>query len=682
MRKVPPGLEKQYDRFLEGKGDVAGSLVLRLRERAGKRCVSEAWTALVLSRIYITKGRLALASSFLRLSRDLFLSYSSRGVPTGLWVNRAIILKLQGRLPEAGRLLGRAFDLSLRKDDPFAAAKAAVNLGVVLSRGGGHDEARKFIDYALMTYRSFNNRKGIIRTELAGIFLDAKRSGKDEVVDRVLEILSGYPEKMFTRERLSGFLLVSEIFIENGDFEKAEIFLKKTASYRTLLERFRPHKIRWLCLKSRLEAGMGRKATAVNFGEIARVYMDRLGVIDPESLSLKESVPVHRIMETGLFYRTESREADKTQPRETGKDWILRGKNTVNPLQSEKINKESLTLESTFITRNRRMVALLEEIKQSASVPVPILIEGESGTGKEIVSRLIHKWSGRGKDLFMPVNAAALPSELFESTLFGHARGAFTGAEKKKQGLLEAAGRGSIFLDEIGELATVLQAKLLRFLDSGEYISVGESLIRKSEARIIAATNRDLREAIESGGFRVDLYYRLATMSFRIPPLRERKDDIILLSEYFLEKIFGSYQLGPFVLGNAIQGVLMSYDWPGNVRELKNELISAAIRRGRGVLRVSDLSSHLINCIMESNPEAEKPFLTCNPTAGFPGVLRKRIDQEDNTLKERLRQHEKEEILAALRSAGGNKALAASMLGLKRTTFLYRLKRSGLDRFL
>ncbi|MCK4548824.1 MAG: sigma-54-dependent Fis family transcriptional regulator [Candidatus Krumholzibacteria bacterium] len=324
---------------------------------------------------------------------------------------------------------------------------------------------------------------------------------------------------------------------------------------------------------------------------------------------------------------------------------------SVRPGGSLDMQKDSSPV---FITSDPAMGELLDEIRRISPFPVPILITGESGVGKEVIASLIHRWSGRGSEPFIPVNASTLRGDLLESALFGHAKGSFTGAVSRHAGLTAAADRGTLFLDEIGETDTGAQARLLRFLDSGEYLPVGESVARRSNARVIAATNRDLREEIERGTFREDLYYRLSAVVFRIPPLRERRADILPLAFHFISRLVSKYKTGPFKISPRAQRVMESYDWPGNVRQLQNEITAAVLRKGSGRLEITDLPAELMSGFLD--PVPDKP-------AGLDG---------------RLRRFERDEILGALRRAGSNHSRAASILGLKRTTLLYRMRRHGI----
>ena len=306
-----------------------------------------------------------------------------------------------------------------------------------------------------------------------------------------------------------------------------------------------------------------------------------------------------------------------------------------------------------IIAADPAMKALLDEAQRLAPYPVPALITGESGSGKEVLARRMHHWSGRGAGPFVPVNSAAIQESLFESVVFGHARGSFTGAVRRSGGLIESASGGTLFLDEIGEMGLSQQAKLLRFLDSGEYLPVGEGRPRRSDVRVVAATNRDIAEDARRGSFRTDLYYRLASVVLRIPPLRERPGDILPLAREFLRRAEEDFGLGPFRLSGGAERLMESCSWPGNARQLCGEMTAAALRKGSGRIDVCDLSPRLAGSGVE-------------------------YGQGPRTLDEKIMALEREELLGALERARSNCTLAAGMLGLKRTTFLYRLRRHGI----
>jgi Nif-specific regulatory protein len=275
-----------------------------------------------------------------------------------------------------------------------------------------------------------------------------------------------------------------------------------------------------------------------------------------------------------------------------------------------------------------------------------VLIRGESGTGKELVARAIHINSPRRDCPFVTINCAALTETLLESELFGHERGAFTGAVAQKKGKLEAAHGGTIFLDEIGETSAAFQTKLLRVLEAREFERVGGTRPICIDVRFIAATNRDLESAIKEDRFRADLFYRLNVISVTLPPLRERREDILALAEYFLardsqklKKRFGS-------ISNEARALLLAHSWPGNVRELENAIERAVILGDGEVLRAEDLPAHIIEASEAGAAEA-----------GYHDAVRE--------FKRRL-------LLSALREAAGSQTEAARRLGLN-PTYLSRL---------
>jgi DNA-binding NtrC family response regulator len=280
----------------------------------------------------------------------------------------------------------------------------------------------------------------------------------------------------------------------------------------------------------------------------------------------------------------------------------------------------------------------------------PVLIMGESGTGKELVARAIHTYSPWQAKPFVPVDCGALSPSLIESELFGHVRGAFTGATQSRLGLLATAQGGTVFLDEVAELPTDLQVKLLRALQEREIKPIGSNERTRLDARIIAATNQDLQAAVRRGDFRKELYFRLDVVSIKIPPLRERKSDIPALVHYFLER-YGGEDRSTTVSYEAMTR-LMSYDWPGNVRELENAVQRALALGSGSVIQVKDLPSNLLYPVRKAGEGEETP-----------------------TLKEL----ERRAILQALEAARGNRLHAAKLLGIGKTTIYRKIKEYGID---
>ncbi|HKB11877.1 MAG TPA: sigma 54-interacting transcriptional regulator [Vicinamibacterales bacterium] len=305
--------------------------------------------------------------------------------------------------------------------------------------------------------------------------------------------------------------------------------------------------------------------------------------------------------------------------------------------------------EVRVVGRSREWSDVLKKATQVAETETTVLVSGESGTGKEVVARFIHRASPRHGGPFVALNCAALPEQLLESELFGYERGAFTGAQQAKPGQIELAGGGVLFLDEVTEMSPSAQAKFLRVLQEREFQRLGGTRLQKANVRVIAATNRDLKKAVERGDFREDLYYRLQVFDIRIPPLRERTADIFELSKSFLEELGRSFGRPPAGLTRDARAALLAYDWPGNVRELRNALERAAILCEGGLIT----SDHL--------------------------ALRRSAHAPPAAVDTDLHAVERETIERVMRDTGGNKAKAARRLGLSRTQLYVRLRKYDLD---
>ncbi len=299
--------------------------------------------------------------------------------------------------------------------------------------------------------------------------------------------------------------------------------------------------------------------------------------------------------------------------------------------------------------------ALKKDALKAAATSLPVLITGESGTGKELFAQAIHHASTRRLHPFIRINCAAIPKDLFESELFGYEKGAFTGARSEgKAGKFELAHHGTVFLDEIGDLPLEMKPKLLRVLEEKEFERVGGTSLIKADFRLMAASNQPLEEMLASGRFRKDLFYRLNVIHLHVPPLRERKEDILPLSAHLLGQIARASYLPEARLDRQAGRVLMEYDWPGNVRELSNVLERVVASTGGGTIRPSDLPFHL--------------------RKGREGALGGRRA----SLKDVKGTAEKEAILRALEASGYNKAKAASLLGIHRTLLYKKIRRYGL----
>lgn len=310
-----------------------------------------------------------------------------------------------------------------------------------------------------------------------------------------------------------------------------------------------------------------------------------------------------------------------------------------------------------------------ERIARAASTEATVLLLGESGTGKELAARNIHDLSPRHKGPFVAINCGALPGELLESELFGHVRGAFTGAVREKEGLFAAARGGTLFLDEIGDAPPDVQVKLLRVLQERVYTPVGATDSRGSDARIIAATNRDLAQSVESGTFREDLYYRLHVVPVRMPALRERREDITLLAGVFLERASRQHRLSKTAFTEDALTFLLGHSWPGNVRELANVVEAAAVMSRDGAITLNHLQAVLPQPPRkESNGHALSGALTLAKTAdSFP------------SLRDAKRSFEKEYLETVLRLCNGNVSAAARIAGRNRSDLHELLRRHALS---
>ncbi|MEO0076375.1 MAG: sigma-54-dependent Fis family transcriptional regulator [candidate division WOR-3 bacterium] len=313
--------------------------------------------------------------------------------------------------------------------------------------------------------------------------------------------------------------------------------------------------------------------------------------------------------------------------------------------------KTELTMTTEFsniIGRSEQMLKVFDLMRKVLNSSIPVLIEGETGTGKELVARAIHYHGARQKGKFVALYCGSIPETLLESELFGHKKGAFTGAITDKKGLFEEADQGTLFLDEIIDINLATQAKLLRVLQEGEFRRVGEITPRHADVRIISATNRNLAQAVKEGKFREDLFYRIQGVVINLPPLRERGDDILLLANYFLKKYAQKENKQIKGFDDQSINLLTKYHWPGNVRELENTVARACALSTKEIISVDDLGIQLSEPIV------------------------------DIGLKKEIIQREKEYILSVLQQVGGNRTKAAEKLGISRRTLQYKLKQYGI----
>lgn len=317
-----------------------------------------------------------------------------------------------------------------------------------------------------------------------------------------------------------------------------------------------------------------------------------------------------------------------------------------------------------MIARSQVMKDVFERIKKVALTDSTVLITGPSGTGKELVAKAIHELSSRRGKSKISVNCGAIPSELLESELFGHVKGSFTGAISNRKGRFESAHDGSIFLDEIGDMPALLQVKLLRVLQNHIIEPIGSSEPIKVDARVIAATHRNLEEMVENKSFREDLYYRLNVIPIHIPPLKERREDIPLLISYFINRYTSADSSNEIFISDKSLSLLIGYDWPGNVRELENIIERLVILRGGNEILPEDLPTK----IFRHNPLA---------TDHYKQIFE--LPEDGVDLKRVLSDIEDSLILQALSFTGGNKNQASKLLSLNRTTLIEKLKKKSIS---
>ena len=321
---------------------------------------------------------------------------------------------------------------------------------------------------------------------------------------------------------------------------------------------------------------------------------------------------------------------------------------------------QKMSAKNKLIGESESIRKILELTKKTGEVDISVLITGESGTGKELIAQSIHQQSARSANRFVTFNCAALPTELIESELFGHEKGAFTGAVESRMGKFEAADKGTLFLDEIGDMATETQAKILRVLQEGMFERLGSTTTKKADVRIVSATNKDLESGIKEGWFRSDLYYRINVVQINLPPLSERRDDIPLLIEYFLGRFNKKHSKNIESLTPDAMSMLINSDWPGNVRELMNAIEKAVALSDSNTLTLSEFES--------KKPSKTYSNVSSDDLLSFREQKKSVVDG-----------FEKEFFISALLQQNGNISRAAEQIGLRRQYLQDKLKKLGID---
>jgi len=323
----------------------------------------------------------------------------------------------------------------------------------------------------------------------------------------------------------------------------------------------------------------------------------------------------------------------------------------IRQILNSKNRKKVKTEENKIITKNLKMIEILKNLEKVASTDATILLTGETGTGKGLAAEYIHYHSDRREKPFVKINCAAIPSNLLESELFGYEEGAFTDAKSVRIGKFELANCGTIFLDEIGDMNLEVQPKILRVLEEKEFERLGGNKVFKVDTRIIAATNRDINKLIQEKAFREDLFYRLSVVTIDIPPLRERREDIMLLAEYFLNHYSNVYGKDIKYIASDVKNILLQHDWPGNIRELKNCIERAVIFCESDTINIEDLPSQYKNIS---------------------------VKYDINTFQDLQNSLNRALIIEALKKSNGNKQKAAELLNIHRKTLYNRMKKLGM----
>jgi two-component system, NtrC family, response regulator HupR/HoxA len=387
-----------------------------------------------------------------------------------------------------------------------------------------------------------------------------------------------------------------------------------------------------------------------DLGSSNGTYLNARRVLLPERLRHRDVIKIGAVTLTFMHAASERPQAQSAG----GDDYTMTG--------------EEPRHELTVVGTGPAMEAVFRLMTKAAGSTIAVLIQGETGTGKELVARAIHAVSARGRGPFLAVNCAAMPETLLESQLFGHRRGSFTGADRDRVGLFEAATGGTLLLDEIGEMPVAMQAKLLRVLQEGEITPVGDTKPRPVDVRVLSATNRDLSIEVTQRRFREDLFYRLASFPIVLPPLRERREDIPVLVERFAAQAAHAHRKRIDGIAPEAMECLQRFDWPGNVRELQNEVQRAVVLAEHGeTLAVEHLSPRL-----RGDPETadeSEPIVGEEPAAGA---------QPAAQLREARAQFEARHIADVLRQQGGNVSRAAVVLGLSRMQLHRKLKEYGI----
>ena len=604
-----------------------------------------------LSLIDKSEGKIAVALSRLDEAFSILPKVGHVTLRTRMLINRSICFLKIGRTHKARASLMQAKALAKQRDGASFTTSICNNLGHIFHMQGNLQRATEFHLAALKeSSLEGSPRKQCLALEFLG-----------EVATEVgaLEDADQYLTRAFTLARVlapQGDLMMEvlrrqgELQAKRGTASKALATLRKALSISKSRKEIREHLLTRRAILLLTAAGDERSA------EEAQSILAELQSIGDR---FEYGRTVCLLMETGKFHRSPWIERSKTTAVHYLEsidcahlaDRLARSTGHAKKLDLPSSDDDD---EPQIDSKSPRYRRCLETIDVTSRGTGPVLILGDTGTGKELFAKQVHAASPRRNQRLVAINCAALPENLVESELFGHAKGTFTGAHRDKEGLIEAANKGSLFLDEIGDLPLSTQVKLLRFLDSGEFRRVGDTRTRQSDVRVIAATNRDIEKQVMHGDFRRDLYFRLSVFRISIPPLRFRREDILSLTRQFLPAKGGPSE---FELSEDLREWLAAYPWPGNVRELRNmcEYLEAKAW-GKAVITMDDLPQHLLNS-PDTKPEDALPS----------SLARERLDLERN------------QIILALNQTQGHIQEAAQLLGMGRNTVTRRMAFFGLS---
>ncbi len=548
---------------------------------------------------------------------------------------------------DAIKCFSRAVTIWEMIEDRYRIAVASFHLGQAYVLAGDPERALSALRKAQSLFRQWGEHPMLTRTEIA-----IKTLPTNAVAKAAQRTLSATIVSALTRLHETGgaraLLLRELVHILHEDFAAAPVIVFHLLAGRE------PVPLTYLGCDERQAKALSSLAASEERRSHKRKLHSLLAHAD-EQLLLYVGKHSEDLTETLLALLIRETEAGLERDR-----WLPR---TARSVGTSVVLPPQLSLPG-LVYRSEAIRKIVEQIYDLHTSDIPILLTGETGTGKDVIARAIHTLSSRSAHPFIPFNCAATPRELVESQLFGHRHGAFTGARTDFPGLIGAAEKGTLFLDEVGELAREVQPKLLRFLQDGEIQRLGEAKPRRANVRVIAATNRDLKAMVDAGEFRMDLYYRLNVVQFSLPPLRERREEIALLTEHFLRRYTRLANKQRITLAPSVMDLLRRYDWPGNARELENEIqrLVALTPTGTKILPESLSPAITQSALLQATPSAS------------PAAARQ-------TLAEMLADREREIVNGSLARHNGNLSRVATELGISRNGLRKMIARLQLDRY-